>query len=815
MLQLEFSPQQKCIDLLRADTEDQVINLLRQYGYWDDPSVWRPFGGDIHGENNYSTIGNQAAKAEAALTEKLVNSVDAVLMGECWSSGIRPDSREAPRNIPEAVAKFFFGDVTRANTVGHISRWESQMRRRVSNRITLAATGSRQNTSLTVVDDGEGQTPESMPNTLLSLNKSNKINIQFVQGKFNTGGTAALRFCGSNNLQLIISRRNPNIKMVGVIDTSSRQWGFTIVRREVPTSADLRRSSTYKYLAPENNGVLRFDADEMPLFPQGSNAYIRKTQWGTAIKLYDYKLSGRSHILRGDGLLQRMDILLPKVALPIRFHECREEYEGKKGSYDTTLAGLSVHLSNYKSNNLEPGFPTSGTFTVSGQHMTYEVYAFKRDEDKRPKADSYRKREGVIFALNGQTQGTLDKRFFSRTAVGMNRLEDSILVIVDCSRFGVFERENLFMNSRDRMQEGELRRAIEKELELILKSNSLLRQLREQRQREDAESKLIDSKPLKDILESLFRKSRAIAALLAGEGPLTDPVKSRNNYKGNEFLGKPHPSFFRFRDKDDGYVLQRNTACNSRSRIMFETDVMNDYFTRAEYAGEHVLRSLHNGLVPDYNLNLESGIATLNLALPEGVRVGDSLEYELAVEDGILFQPFVNKFVVSVAPPQKQSGGKGTRKSRSNSGKGDQEIPKGLNVPVLIPVYEPDWGAHGFNKTSALKPVHAPSDEEGDTGSHIYYVNMDNIYLKAELAASKENPELLKAKWQYGMVLIAMALLRENNNPEISNSNTQDLGDGDEIPPQEKVSGITAAIAPVLLPLIEHLGALSDKDVAT
>ena len=41
MLQLEFSPQQKCIDLLRADTEEQVINLLRQYGYWDDPSVWR------------------------------------------------------------------------------------------------------------------------------------------------------------------------------------------------------------------------------------------------------------------------------------------------------------------------------------------------------------------------------------------------------------------------------------------------------------------------------------------------------------------------------------------------------------------------------------------------------------------------------------------------------------------------------------------------------------------------------------------------------------------------------------------------------
>jgi hypothetical protein len=35
-----------------------------------------------------------------------------------------------------------------------------------------------------------------MPETILSLARSNKMYIPFVQGQFNQGGTGALRFCG-------------------------------------------------------------------------------------------------------------------------------------------------------------------------------------------------------------------------------------------------------------------------------------------------------------------------------------------------------------------------------------------------------------------------------------------------------------------------------------------------------------------------------------------------------------------------------------------------------------------------------------------
>ena len=271
-----------CLDLLYADTEEQVIEILRLEGYWDDATVWREFGDKA---DNFSTMGNQSSSAEAALVEKLVNSVDAVLMGECLSAGILPSSANAPRSIPEAVALFFFGDISRADSLGHISNWHDTKRRELSQRITLAATGSRSRPSFTIVDDGEGQTPKMVPQTLLSLDKQNKIDVHFVQGKFNMGGTGALRFCGRENLQLVVSKRDPNIRVKRTDDDSADQWGYTIVRRENPTES--KKVSTYTYLAPESREVLRFDSDSLPLFPEANKAYARSTSWGTAIKLYE------------------------------------------------------------------------------------------------------------------------------------------------------------------------------------------------------------------------------------------------------------------------------------------------------------------------------------------------------------------------------------------------------------------------------------------------------------------------------------------------------------------------------------------------
>lgn len=444
--------QTLCLSLMQANTEAAVIALLSEAGFWDERDAWRYYG-DC--ESNFSTIYNQASRSDAALVEKIVNSVDARLLNECQLAKIDPEGPQAPGSMRDAVARFF--EHTKAATAtktGRIKEWSEDRRTAEGRHITVTATGhkpSQGNPCFTIADAGDGQTPRLMPSTFLSLpfEKSNKTRIAFVQGNFNIGGSGVLRFCGHHHLQLILTRRNPAI--VASNDPADQEWGFTVVRRE--DAEGKSRHSTFTYLAPlgytERRGhgdVLRFRAERMPLFPEGRKAYGRDASWGTLIKLYEYDATGyKSNIIMRDGLLRRLDLLLPEMMLPARLYECRYE-AGHGGSHANTVAGLSVRLGDNKGENLEPDFPDSCQLTVAGEPMAATIYALKKN-----RAETYRKNEGIIFTVNGQTHGTLTIDFFRRKQVGLSLLADSILVIVDCSRISGRAREDLFMNSRDRL----------------------------------------------------------------------------------------------------------------------------------------------------------------------------------------------------------------------------------------------------------------------------------------------------------------------------------------------------------------------------
>ena len=164
-----------------------------------------------------------------------------------------------------------------------------------------------------------------------------------------------------------------------------------------------------------------------------------------------------------------------------------------------------------------------------------------------------------------------------------------------------------------------------------------------------------------------------------------------------------------------------------RSRIAFETDVVNDYFSRGQYSGKAYLRfcgaSLLNSPIPDYRLNLNNGAATLSLPFPGSANVGDSFEYELVVQDETMVDPFVNRFVVTVGPNQDSSGGNGGGHQRSDGkNQGNNDTPEGLAIPSPIPIHESEWENHGFDKNTALKAVYDPFD--GETigwKSHLLY----------------------------------------------------------------------------------------------
>jgi hypothetical protein len=821
-----------CLALMEADTEIEVVNLLKNAGFWDEPGMWRYYG-DY--ENNFNTIGNQQARPDAAMVEKLVNSEDARLMNECYVRGTHPEGPSAPQSIREAVALFFEGEKAKDSSLaGRVSEWPDAKRTQIARGITLAATGytpKEGKPCFTISDSGEGQTPEKMPDTFLSLTKSNKLRIPFVQGKFNMGGTGVLKFCGQRNLQLIVSRRNPDVLNGKRAHQTDDQWGFTVVRREDPTEG--RRSSVYTYLAPLDSNklprlgrVLRFSVDKLPIFPDGRKPYGRNSKSGTLIKLYEFAAAGYSntHILRKDGLLAHLDLLLPDPALPIRLHECRPSFKGHEGSFETTLTGLAVRLEDNKAENMEEGFPTSCPIAVEGESMVARVYAFKKN-----KAETYRKNEGIIFTVNGQTHGHLTKEFFTRRDAGrLNYIADSILVMVDCSNISGRAREDLFMNSRDRLSHNPIRYAIENQLEELLKQHQGLRALKEKRRNEEIQSKLADEKPLEDILKSLLEHSPALSALFLKGQRLANPFRTTQvAAQARPFQGKKHPTYFKFKGKEYGRELRRDCHLDQRCRVTFETDAANDYFSRASDSGQFSLFSIAGDArtpVTDFvGPNLNNGIATLTMNLPHNCNVGDVLHFRAIVNDATLIEPFENDFILDIkSAALPHGGGMHVPSEPPTHEEGEErEIPAGISLPNIILIHEADWNSQTppFDKYTALRIGVSDAPASGDNDSaeaqdvYDFKINMDNLFLNSELKAAGDEVEMIRARWKYGLVLIGIALLHDDAQSKKRKHETETTDEDENGRTIEsQVESLTRAIAPVLLPMISSLGALEMEE---
>ena len=182
--------EQLFYNLLKAEDETKVDTILSDQGYLGDDSMWLPLGGI---ENNFSTVGNQQADPTGALVDKLINGIDAVLMSECFSTGVSPESAEAPQSMKEVVERFF--GVRDGRLDGIDARERTSLAEK--SELRLVAVGSKESPCYLLIDKGEGQTPAMFPDTFLSLHRSNKLRIPFVQGKFNAGGTGVLQFWGT------------------------------------------------------------------------------------------------------------------------------------------------------------------------------------------------------------------------------------------------------------------------------------------------------------------------------------------------------------------------------------------------------------------------------------------------------------------------------------------------------------------------------------------------------------------------------------------------------------------------------------------
>jgi hypothetical protein len=716
-------------------------------------------------------------------------------MAACFERSIDPEGPEAPQSMSEAGERFY------SVPGGQLGRLDARQRQSLAGNVHLVAVGAKQSPNYLIIDRGEGQTPAQFPHTLVSLLRSNKMRIPFVQGKFNSGGTGILQFCGDKNFQLIASRRNPACP-VDPNDPTGPLWGFTLVRRLLPAGG--RRNSVYVYLAPGGQ-VLSFRAEAIKVLPGQSRQnhpappYAVDLPHGTCVKLYNYRWRAKS-IITTEGRYE-LEKFLYSPALPFRLTETRSY---NANYYSTTVSGgwISATDTNEagESAKLEEGFPASAVLTLDGiGRLPYQIAVFKVGTNKRHVPS------GVFFVVNGQVHGTLPSNFVT-SSLKFSYLTDDrgpLLVSVDCSSMDERVREDFFMASRDRVRRNEVYDRIKKHLTDDLRGHPGLQEVNQRRRQKEMEHHLSEDAPL-SAFQRLIDNDPALANLFASGDHL---VTSTGPGEAPPFVGRRFPTYFRLSKEPKGGLV-RPCPINRTCRIEFETDAQNDYFTRADSSGEILIAP-----TPDLceHSRLWNGRFAARFSVPWNARVGDEVTVTVTVTDPereIRGLPFISTFIMKVEPEAEEEEprpGRSPRERRPDPAATRRGVA--LALPNIVEVRQEEWEQKGFNEYDGLRV-----NSDGGDG-YDCLVNIDNRYLLNELAHAKDEEKPLVKHWfKYGLVLAAVGMIRNNRrlvavtaSGDSSGFDTEDTGDSEDVDQLAAVSRYCNGLAQVIVPIIRNL----------
>jgi len=720
-----------CEGLLYAENEGEVEQILTKARLWDNLTLWRSYG-DM--DMNRSIVSNQQSSPVAAIIEKLVNSVDAVLTAECLRKGVDPRGPSAPRTMQEAAAILF------SIPEGKIQNLSAGERTRLSQRILFVATGSKTNPNYVIIDDGEGQRPDDFPNTFLSLLRQNKTGIPFVQGKFNMGGTGVLQFAGEHSFQLIVSRRQPDIAAGSDSGRSPNPWGFTIIRRLDPGHG--RPHSTYVYLAPDGR-IPQFSADAMQVMPgRYPDPYAEELQAGTVVKLWNYKLPGKLKTNLMLDMRRALEKNLPEPVVPIRLFERRQGYQAH--SYETTISGLSSVISD-SPGDIEEGLDTGTPLSVEGVGDVHMRITAVKEESISGQNPKYPK-GGIFFTVNGQLHSELDKGFIERRTK-LDYIAGTTIVIVDCTTLSERIREDLFLGSRDRMRECDERDTLYDAVADYIRDHPGLRALNARRRYERMAAAISEEETTK-IIQEIVRSDPTLADLF-GKGTKIRVPRGTEEPK-EAYVGQRFPTYFRLANEPPGGLVKRCPR-NRRSRVLFETDASNDYLSRPREPGRITIQ----GSPTLASVHLWDGRGTLTFSLPPRCAPGDLFNMTVEVMDASRVDPLLSVFRVQVeldAPPS-HGGGKSTPPGTLFAG-----------VPNVREVRRDEWKQWGFDERSAIA-LRSGGDDETE-GLDIA-INLDNLFLQNERARRKNtDPEVLNYWFKYGLCLLALGMLYDQRHSQ-------------------------------------------------
>ena len=209
---------------------------------------WIPVGRD-RGNAGRITL---AATPINPIAERTINGMEAIIELERSRELLRDPKAPAPKSPRDAVNRYF--QIPTLDQIPKLDKSEAskalrvrarELARRLRVRV-LFDKGSREFT-VGIEDDGIGQTPDAIHETLLSLGETTKGDKFYLIGVFGQGGSSAYSEC---EYSYVVSRRAKDV-LGGRTDGA----GWTVIKRVYPRD---RRDDYFAYLACHPDGRVPF-----------------------------------------------------------------------------------------------------------------------------------------------------------------------------------------------------------------------------------------------------------------------------------------------------------------------------------------------------------------------------------------------------------------------------------------------------------------------------------------------------------------------------------------------------------------------------
>ena len=856
------------LNLLNADSAQDVIKILKHENYWDDRTKWRYLGDS---EGNVSTVENQQKSPFGAISELLTNQNDARISRQyLLDPNTNKDGKneKSPKNLKEAVHKYFISEVDNNFDLGESYNVLSKdkVNKLIDGNVICVTGGGTQKDSvkkpcITVIDNGEGQTPLKMPDTILSLNQNNKRAAEFLQGKFNMGGSGNAFFC-ENGFKLIISKRCPKIVYKEhAKDERDHEWGYTIIRRFKPHENGHKKAE-YMYLAPlDGKQILSVKDQFLPLLPSESqkidgewkspNAFSEPAEYGTLIKLYEYNIKKKS--LATYDILPEIENRLPQNPLPVRLYECRD-FKGKQASFTNPVVGLVNRFARNK-NQFEKISRASDEFSVQNKNAVttrnldkfkIEFYCYKQEfkekKDGTKEVKSRANLEAINFTINGQSHGTKKRSFFNKKE--LTRLEwvkNDLWIHVDATDVSFDSVSDYFKADRDTLYENpEATRLFEQIVDLLSNHEDLIRlsQEREEKALSESETDETQKKLIQQFVsenEDIFQKLDPGYEFTA-QNPIVRPKDI--SQEPIKIQTSPNPKVFEFLKniirKNKGESVKDNASLDALvsrdTKFTFDMviDVDDNYFDRYKNKGKlDVLVKSHQmekyePISYQYQRVFSNQQLKYKVNIPKDAGIGSIINFKFILSDNKTkpIELLANCTVQSKKIRSTTTKNKTKRKDKNkeqnpseNEGVKAGIVRPGSDIPELIPVHKSEWHlGWNMNEKSCVKFIRGT-----EQGKDRYGLNMDNKRYLNLLEECKSEAEKKKLKLKYSMIMTAQILelinSHEENDKMASNADATEENNKDTMSYSDKVELVTMSQAGMIELVTERIPKALNKKI--